>query len=155
MTVNTGPNRPHNPKSPVPQNNRAQGFTLVELIAVIIILGVLAAVVVPKYFDMTGRAQDATYTAALSEGVTRMNAAYGQYYLDHGAKPANVGTDLAGTDYLSLTSSKCSIGDFQLGFSEPTGTPLTVTITLYSKDGSTVLKYSSGADVTLSCPWPS
>lgn len=41
-------------------------FTLVELVMVIVIIGLLAAVVVPKFSDMRGEAQNAAETATIS-----------------------------------------------------------------------------------------
>jgi len=40
--------------------SRAQGFTLIELVVVIIILGVLAATAAPKFIDLTSDAKIAT-----------------------------------------------------------------------------------------------
>lgn len=43
----------------------AGGFTLVEIVIIIVVLGILAAVAIPKYQDITGEAKEASCRAAL------------------------------------------------------------------------------------------
>ncbi len=71
---------------------RQQGFTLIELMIVVAIVGILAAIAIPAYLDYTVRTQ-------VGEGLnlsTGAKTAVSEYYLNRGAFPDD--NDEAGID---------------------------------------------------------
>jgi general secretion pathway protein G len=71
---------------PLPSNKprRARGFTLIELMVVLVIMGVLAALIVP---NIIGRTDEARVTAARTDIGTIMQALK-LYKLDNGIYPS-------------------------------------------------------------------
>ncbi len=68
-----------------PELRRARGFTLIELMVVLVIIGVLAALIVPNVLD---RADDARVTAARTD-VNNLMQAVKLYKLDNQRYPTS------------------------------------------------------------------
>jgi prepilin-type N-terminal cleavage/methylation domain-containing protein len=77
-----------------------KGFTLVEIIAVLVILGILTAVAVPKFMGLHDDTRQQVAFSAIFETKARLNSAYGKYFLKNGAKPTHV-KDICGTKGLN------------------------------------------------------
>lgn len=76
---------------------RRTGFTLVELVVVVLILGILAAIAAPKVF----RGSDDAAEAALRQNLAVIRDAIELYALEHGGRyPGSTGdgTNAAGTE---------------------------------------------------------
>ncbi|MFN8770244.1 MAG: type II secretion system major pseudopilin GspG [Neisseriaceae bacterium] len=67
------------------KNNKRKGFTLIEIMVVLVIIGIMAALIVPK---VLGRAEDARKVAAKSDISAIMNALK-LYNLDNMRYPTN------------------------------------------------------------------
>ena len=63
-----------------------QGFTLIELMIVVAIIGILAAVAIPSYQDYTARAQ-VSEAMSLTSG---MKTGLSEWYADRGSFPSTV-----------------------------------------------------------------
>jgi general secretion pathway protein G len=70
-----------------PPPRRRRGFTLLELLVVVVIIGLLAGLVGPRYFDQVGRSN----TRIAKAQIDALEKALDQYRLDVGSYP---GTEL-------------------------------------------------------------
>lgn len=90
-----------------------KGFTLVEIIAVLVILGVLAAVAIPKYMDMQDAARQKAARGAIAEIKGRCSSIYAQQLLTNNGNTANVTATTVHTT-LSANNNNSVGGDFTL-----------------------------------------
>ena len=71
------------------RNTDEEGFTLIELLAVVLIIGILAAIAIPNYISQQDKAKDAAAMAQLRMAATSQQL----YYVDQNAYAGNA-TDL-------------------------------------------------------------
>ena len=108
-----------------------RGFTLVEIMIVVVIIGLLAAMAIPAFQKVRTSSQD----KAVLNNARQLAAAADQYFLENGVSNVNQTNLIGATNYvkaLNLVANETYPSDFTQG----------ITITIAGVAGQRTITYS-------------
>ncbi|MDP7593304.1 MAG: type II secretion system protein [Litorilituus sp.] len=82
--------------------NKQQGFTLIELVVVIVILGILAVTAAPKFIDLTSDARESVMEGVKGSIESAVSLAHAKALIDN--QTGATGEILIGDDYYALVN---------------------------------------------------
>lgn len=84
---------------------QSRGFTLVELLIVIVVIAILATISIVAYNGVQARARDSARAHALQQMETALEA----YYIDHGQYPVSSGSTTINSSWSTTADSSWSV----------------------------------------------
>ncbi len=103
-------------------SNSEKGFTLIEIIAVLVILGILAAVAIPRFTNLQQDAREKSAQSAISEVKSRASQAYASTLLTENGSLANT------TGVAIIANMNTLYGDYEVS-TTASGNDITIGVT--------------------------
>ena len=107
-----------------------KGFATLEVILMVMVIGVLASVAVPRFTNISAKAN----TAKIQSDLSTLDTAISIYYMENGSYPQNISTDLKdyvkdveklkppkGSAYVNGTATKITATDYAITTPEGSG----------------------------------
>ncbi len=82
-----------------------KGFTLIELLIVVVIIGILAAIAIPKFANTKGKAYIASMKSDLRNLITAQEAYFSDNNSNYAQGTANLGTNYKPSSGITVTIS--------------------------------------------------
>ena len=101
-------------------SNNTKGFTLVEIMIVVVIIGLLAAMAIPAFQKVRTNSQD----KAVLNNARQLSAGADQYYLENGVSSVALSNLIGPTTYVKALNSVAN-ETYPLGFTQ--GQTVTIT----------------------------
>ncbi|MET0980234.1 MAG: prepilin-type N-terminal cleavage/methylation domain-containing protein [Candidatus Saccharimonadales bacterium] len=130
-------------------NQKKNGFTIVELLIVIVVIGILAAITIVAYNGVQSRANNTAVQADMRNFGMKLE----QYYAENGRPPATaaelngIGYKFAANSYQALIYCKNDLGNFGITARSSSGQGW-----LYSHEKGTVFTGTVGGSASTTCP---
>ncbi len=109
----------------MPSFRTRQGFTLIELLIVVVIIGILAAIAIPKFQETKGKA----YASSLKSDLKNLASMQEDYFYYNEAYATSVGSlSFSGTDGVTITIAEADGRGWSATSTHPAAFPLTCAV---------------------------